>query len=253
VINPCVSLFGVHISTLRLEETLNKIVTLIDQRTHSIVTHVHITGLNIAYEQAWFRQFLNNSALVYCDGMGVKLGAKLTGQTIPERYTLGDWIWDLADISAKKGYRWFFLGNPPGVAEEAARLLLNKYPDLIICGTNHGFFRKDKEGSENKAVVQRINQSNADLLFVGLGMPTQERWLLENWEDLSASVAITCGGLFDVITGHSLRGPVWMHQNYLEWLARLFFSPKKYFRRYLRDVPLFFFRILKQRLENFPE
>jgi N-acetylglucosaminyldiphosphoundecaprenol N-acetyl-beta-D-mannosaminyltransferase len=245
-----VSIFGVNVSALGLEETIKTVERLIDNHSHAIVTHVHITGLNIAYEQPWFRDFLNHSALVYCDGMGVKLGALLTGQYIPERFTLGDWIWPLAALSEKKGYRWFFLGNPAGSADSAARLIQEKHPNLAIVGTQHGFFDKSRNGQENRSVIQKINQTKADLLFVGLGMPAQEKWLLDNWQDLHIPVAITCGGLFDVLTGTSYRGPAWMHQNYMEWLARLVFEPKRYGHRYLHDVPLYFFRILKQSLLN---
>ncbi len=244
--NTTVSLFGVKVSTLGLEETIKTLEFLIDHQTHEIITHVHITGLNIAYEHPWFRDFLNNSALVHCDGMGVKLGALMTGQYIPERFTLGDWIWPLAARSETKGYRWFFLGNPAGAAEAAARLIQDKHPNLAIVGTQHGYFDKSRFGQENRKVVQEINQSKADLLFVGLGMPVQEKWLLENWQELQIPAAITCGGLFDVLTGSSFRGPAWMHQHYLEWLARLVLQPKRYGRRYLHDVPLFFFRILNQ-------
>lgn len=244
--NRTVSIFGVKVSTLGLEETIKNLEFIIDSQSHEIITHVHITGLNIAFENPWFRDFLNNSALVYCDGMGVKLGALLTGQFIPERFTLGDWIWPLAARAETKGYRWFFLGNPPGSAATAARLLQQKHPNLAIVGTQHGFFEKSKDGVENRKVIHEINQSKADLLFVGLGMPAQEKWLLENWQDLRIPAAITCGGLFDVLTGSSYRGPAWMHQHYMEWLARLVLKPKRYGRRYFHDVPLFFFRILNQ-------
>ena len=242
-----VSIFGVRIDTLRLEETINKIDFLLNNHHRSIITHVHSTGLNIAYEQAWFRDFLNQASLVYCDGMGVKLGALLTGQKIPERYTLADWIWPLASISESKGYRWFFLGNPPGNAQNAANLINQKHPNLIFTGTFHGFFNKSQDSFENAMVIKKINESNPDLLFVGFGMPAQERWIKDNWGRINVPVIITCGGLFEVLTGNSVRGPSWMHQNYMEWFVRLFFSPKKYGRRYLHDVPIFLYRVMKQR------
>jgi N-acetylglucosaminyldiphosphoundecaprenol N-acetyl-beta-D-mannosaminyltransferase len=215
-----------------------------------LIAHANLHGLNLAYEQPWLRDFYNRADLVYCDGMGVKLGARMVGSEIKERYTLADWIWELAGLAAEKSFRLFLLGNPPGVAEKAAQNLTRRYPTLQIAGVQHGYFEKSALSSENEGVVAEINRHQPDILLVGFGMPVQERWLDQNWPQLEVHVAITCGALFEYLSGDLKRGPRWMTGNYLEWLARLLISPRRYLGRYMRDLPLFFYRLTKQRLNG---
>jgi N-acetylglucosaminyldiphosphoundecaprenol N-acetyl-beta-D-mannosaminyltransferase len=241
------NILGVRVALLALPEVLEYIQRATQGDGRTLITHVHVMGLNLAYEQAWLRQFINQSNLVYADGMGVKVGGALLGYRIPQRFTLADWIWPLAEIAETGSLALFLLGNPPGAAERAADRLRERFPNLKIAGAYHGFFDKTPGSLENEQVVTQINATRPDILLVGFGMPAQERWLMENWPRLDARLAITCGALFEYLAGDLQRGPAWMTQHYLEWLARLLISPRRYWRRYLRDNPLFLYRILKQR------
>jgi N-acetylglucosaminyldiphosphoundecaprenol N-acetyl-beta-D-mannosaminyltransferase len=242
-----INMLGVQIDALLLDEFLDEICALAQSGQRALIAHVNIMALNLAYEQTWYRDFLNSCERVYCDGMGVKLGAYILGARIPQRFTLADWIWPLARLGAERGLAFFFLGNPPGVARRAALLLQQSYPSMVV-EAQHGYFNRAAGGPENQAMLARINASGAQILMVGLGMPAQERWLQENWPHLDVPVAITCGALFEYVSGELRRGPRWMTQNYLEWLARSAISPRRYARRYLRDIPLFAYRLLHQRL-----
>ncbi len=242
-----VNVLGVGIDPLTLEQMLANIFESVAQARRLLITHANVTGLNLAYQQDWLRDFYKRCDLVYCDGMGVMLGARWLGLGIPERYTLADWAWPLAERAAQQGATLYLLGNPPGVAEQAGEKLRQRYPSLRIAGAQHGFFDKAPGCSENQAVLEKINAAHPDILLVGFGMPLQERWLKENWPGLNAKVAITCGALFEYLSGDLRRGPRWMTQAYLEWLARLLISPRRYARRYLRDLPLFTYRIAKQK------
>jgi N-acetylglucosaminyldiphosphoundecaprenol N-acetyl-beta-D-mannosaminyltransferase len=231
---------------------LHSVISAIQRRQRVLITHIHVMGLNIAYEQTWFRDFLNDSDLVYCDGMGVKLGARLLGSCVPERLTLADWYVSLAELARQNNFSLFLLGNPPGIAEQAADRLRQRFSGLPIAGVHHGFFCKDAGHAENEAVITMINAARPDILLVGFGMPAQERWLLENRPRLDVNVVITVGALFEYIAGDLARGPRWMTQNYLEWLARLLISPGRYWRRYLRDNPIFLARLLRQKISGSP-
>jgi N-acetylglucosaminyldiphosphoundecaprenol N-acetyl-beta-D-mannosaminyltransferase len=242
-----INLLGVGIDPLPLEQLLARVLQTAGQGGRALVAHANITGLNLAYEQGWLRDFYNRCDLVYCDGMGVMLGARFLGQRIPERYTLADWVWPLADQAAQRGVALYLLGNPPGVAARAAESLRRRFPSLRIAGAQHGFFDKTPGSPQNQAVVEQINAAQPGILLLGFGMPLQERWLLENWPSLNVNVAITCGALFEYLSGDLPRGPRWMTGHYLEWLARLLISPRRYARRYLRDLPLFAWRIARQR------
>lgn len=242
-----VEIFGVNIDALKLADFLQEIDQTISAGERRLVSHVNITGLNLAYELDWLRRFYNSCDRVFCDGMGVLLGARLLGQEIPERFTLADWMWSLAEQLSRKGHSLFLLGNPPGVAARAANQLTIRFPSLNIVGSQHGYFNLSAGDSENEHVLRAINKAGPHVLMVGFGMPKQERWLMENWASINANVAITCGALFEYLAGDLKRGPQWMTDHYLEWLARALLSPRRYAGRYLRDNPRFFYRIIKQR------
>jgi len=242
-----VNILGVKVDQLRLDDVLALIGEVVAGGQRAIITHAHIMALNIAYQTPWFRQFLNDASLVYCDGMGVKFGARLLGHHIPQRFTLAGWVWQLAELAERESISIYLLGNPTGVPERAAARLKGKYPGLRIAGTHHGFFNKSKGHPENQAVLAQINSARPNILLVGFGMPAQERWIKENWYDLDVNITITVGALFEYISGDLDRGPDWMVNNYLEWMYRLASRPGRYAQRYLRDNPLFFYRILRQR------
>jgi N-acetylglucosaminyldiphosphoundecaprenol N-acetyl-beta-D-mannosaminyltransferase len=123
-----VNVLGVGIDPLTLEQMLACILQTVAQDRRALIAHANITGLNLAYEQDWLRDFYNRCDLVYCDGMGVMLGARWLGRRIPERYTLADWIWPLAERAAQQGASLYLLGNPAGVAERAAESLRRRFP-----------------------------------------------------------------------------------------------------------------------------
>jgi N-acetylglucosaminyldiphosphoundecaprenol N-acetyl-beta-D-mannosaminyltransferase len=242
-----VNILGVQVASVRLQDVLDLIRRTVERKQRALITHVNITGALLAYENEWMRQFLNASDLVYCDGMGVKLGAKLLGWDIPERFTLADWIWQLVALAEEEGFSIFLLGNPPGIAEAAAARLRARMPKLNIAGAQHGYFEKSPDHPENLDVLEKINASEADILLVGFGMPIQEKWLQENWDRLEVNVAISVGALFEYVAGDLKRGPRWMTEHYLEWLARMVISPHRYANRYIHDAPLFLYRILHQK------
>lgn len=242
-----VNVLGVQIAQVTLKEALQRILEIVECRQRAIISHTNVTGMNIAYEQPWFRKFLNSSEFVYCDGMGVQLGARLLGHHIPERFTLADWMYEYAQLAEEHHLSFYFLGNPPGVADRAAIRLRERFPDLKIVGAHHGYFDKTPGSPENEAVIADINRSRPDILLVGFGMPLQERWLSENRDRLEATLAMPVGAAFEYVAGDLPRGPRWMTQNYLEWLARVLISPARYSKRYLKDNPLFLYRVLKQR------
>lgn len=243
-----VDVLGVQVDALRLAEVLERFRRVIAADGRALVAHANIMAINLAYEQPWFRDFLNEADLVFCDGMGVKLGARILGAEIPERYTLADWIWQFAGFAAQHDYSFYFLGNPEGVAQRAADHLKEEFPPLNVIGVRDGYFEKTKGCAENNAVLDDINARKANILLVGFGMPVQEMWLKENWHELDVNIAITCGALFEYLSGNLKRGPDWMTQNYLEWLSRVLISPNRYGKRYARDIPKFAYRVLKRRV-----
>lgn len=243
-----IRILGVDVHPLATEAVHARIARAIEGGGHELVLNANVHALNLARAEPWFRDFLNAAQVVFCDGAGVMLGARILGAHIPERITYADWMWQLAGLAEQRGWSFFFLGARPGVAEGAAASLRARHPDLRIAGVHHGYFDSAAGSAENRAVVEAINRAAPDILVMGLGMPLQERWLRENWADVDARVALSGGAVFDYLSGGLRRAPRWMTEHGLEWLGRLAIEPRRLWRRYLLGNPLFLARVIRQRL-----
>ncbi len=242
--NNSVLLFDVSIQTLPLADFLMRLRKTMQEKGRLLAGNVNIHAMNLAWENQSFREALKKFDMVICDGFGVKLGAALTGQHIPERYTPPDFIHRLMQIVCEQNGSIFLLGAAHGVAERAAAVLQQSTPGLKIAGVHHGFFDKSKNSFENKVLLEQINTSQPSLLLVAFGMPHQELWLAENWPDLKVNTALTVGALFDTLAGDILRAPRWVTDHGFEWLARLLIEPRRLWRRYIIGNPLFFWRVI---------
>jgi N-acetylglucosaminyldiphosphoundecaprenol N-acetyl-beta-D-mannosaminyltransferase len=245
-----VTIFEVPIDDIPVEELVKFIVDSCVHHKKAIVTYVNVHALNLAYQTARFRQFLNEADLVFCDGYGVKWGGRLLGHNIQYRYTPPDWIGLLSASIQETGITMYLLGAKPGIAQKAASRLMERHPGLQVVGWHHGYFDKSLASPENLAVIENINEAKPNILILGFGMPLQEFWLMENWPYIEANVAIPAGAMFDYVAEATPRGPRWMIDNGLEWLARLLIEPVRLWRRYIIGNPLFFLRLFKQRIRN---
>ena len=247
---PSINLLGARLTLLDWDALLRVVSDAVAQRRKILVASGNVFSFNLAYEKPWFRDFLNRADLVRLEGEGLRWGARILGHETPARLVFADWVWDLAAVAAERGFTFFLLGARPGVAEKAADRLRERYPDLRVVGVHHGYFDKTAGSAENEAVIAQINAVKPNILFVGFGMPLQERWLKENWDRLDVNVAFTCGAMFDYVSGELRRAPKWMNDHGLEWLGRLIIEPRRLWRRYLVGNPLFMWRVLKQRIRQ---
>ena len=245
---PFVDVLGVRVHTLSLEDVIGHILRTVDEGNRAIVAYANVHAINLAFGHAEFRGFLNSADVVFCDGQGLRLGARLAGLRIPNRFTPPDWIHQLASECAKRGFSIYLLGARPGVATQAARRLERDVPGLRICGTHHGYFDKAPGHVENEQVIEAINAARPSILVVGFGMPLQELWLNRNWRRLNANVALPAGALLDYLAGGVPRAPRWLTDRGFEWLARLLIEPRRLWSRYLIGNPLFLGRVLLNRL-----
>lgn len=241
-----VEVLGVRVDSLSLSSLIRQIEHFVTSGGHYRVMYANVHVLNIAYHNPELRHILNQSDLVYCDGAGVKVGARLLGCHLPERMTGADWIHDLCQTCQKTGTTLYLLGGEPGVAEEAARVLTTRYPGLNVVGTHHGYY--DHDGPENDAVIAEINALHPDILLVGFGTPLQEKWIGRHFERLQVPVVWAVGALVDFVTGKKPRAPRWMLDHGLEWLYRLWTEPRRLWKRYIVGNPVFIWRVFMQRL-----
>jgi N-acetylglucosaminyldiphosphoundecaprenol N-acetyl-beta-D-mannosaminyltransferase len=243
-----VDVLGVGVDPVTVEGLHREVGRLIRNEHRGSVLNVNVHCLNLCYDDPELRGFLNGADIVFCDGAGVMLAARLLGRRIPERITYADWAWRLAAFTEAEGFSVYLLGARSGVAQEAARRLQARYPDLQIVGVRHGFFDHAAGSPENEAVVKVINGLRPDILLVGMGMPLQEYWLMENRNRLEVGVVLTGGAVFDYVSGGLRRGPRVLTDSGFEWLARLLIEPRRLWRRYLIGNFLFLLRVLRQRL-----
>lgn len=236
-----ISLLGVPIDDVSRTGLLDRVGELVNRgRTGApaTVAYVNVHVLDVAAHNEALVAFLNAADLVYCDGGGVLLGARLSGQQLTERMTGADWIWDFASRAEGK-WRVFWLGGEPGVTAEAAARLRAKHPGLLV-ETDHGFH------TDIAPLLAKINAFQPDILLVGMGTPTQEAWVARWREALDVPVVWVLGATHDFIAGRVSRGPEWLHQRQ-EWLARLWVDPKRLWRRYLLGNTRFLLRVLRAR------
>jgi len=239
---------GLPLDRVNVQELHAVIRDSIERKQKAVILNLNIHCVNLALRHSWLRDFLYQARLVFCDGDGIRWGAKLLGLKPPPKITYDRWIWQLAEFSDQNRYRLYFLGAQRGIAEEAVLRLKNRHPGLRVAGTHHGYFQK--EGEETQKVLDAINRIAPDILIVGFGMPLQEKWLCENWEKIDARVFLTGGAVFDYASGRIRRAPEWMIRIHLEWLFRLLNEPRRLFVRYAAGIPHFFFYVLKEKLKG---
>jgi N-acetylglucosaminyldiphosphoundecaprenol N-acetyl-beta-D-mannosaminyltransferase len=211
------------------------------------IAHINVRGMNLAYQFPWYRNFINNANLVFCDGIGVILGARIMGYEIESRHrmTCPDYIENLALTCERRDVSLFLLAGEPGITDKAIKKLKAIAPNLRIAG-HHGYF--DKNGRENDAVIETINQFQPDVLYIGFGMPLQERWIIDNFDKIATRVFLPLGACLDFYTDSVYRGPRWLTDNGFEWLTRLITQPARLWERYVIGNPLFLYRVFKQRI-----
>ncbi len=223
--------------------TMGEVLPLVQQfmlepRLHQIAT-TNPEFVMAAQKDEHFRQVLEQSDLCIADGIGLIWASRYLGTPLPERVPGSELVYNLAELSAQENWRLFLLGAAPGVAEEAAAVFQKNFSGLQIAGTYAG----SPDPAENEAIVQRINSSRADILFVAYGAPNQDKWIARNQDVLdSVRLAMGVGGSLDFVTGKAVRAPRWVQYLGLEWLHRLFHEPWRW--RRMLALPKFVIKVL---------
>ena len=187
------------------------------------------------------RESVNGCDIINIDGMGVAWGARLCGIDVPERVSGIDLFFNLLEMAAREGHPVFFLGARPEIVEKAVSTVREKFPRLQIAGWHHGYFWNDES-----AVVEKIRQSGAKLLFVAITSPKKENFI-DKWKDrLGVYFVMGVGGTFDVVAGKTKRAPKLMQDAGLEWFYRLCQEPRRMWRRYLLTNAVYSGILLKE-------
>ena len=176
---------------------------------------------------------LDFADLIHADGQFIVWMSKLTGGGVPERSATTDMIHSASAVAAARGYRIFLLGGPEDINNACANKLGELYKGLQIAGCRNGYFSDEEENS----IVNEINSSGADILWVGLGKPREMAFAQRNKTKLKCAWIVTCGGCFHYVVGDYARAPIWMQRAGLEWLHRMATGPRYLIKRYLITIP----------------
>jgi exopolysaccharide biosynthesis WecB/TagA/CpsF family protein len=193
--------------------------------------------VNVAHSDPEYRRALASADLLLPDGAGIELAARWHGARLTANLNGTDLCPVLANEFARRDLSLFLLGGLPGVAEKAARALVRDVPRLRIAGVLDGF-----AGAQPDTAIPTINASGAHVLWVGMGVPTQDVWLARHNAALSPRLVMGVGALFDFLSGRVLRAPLWMRRSRAEWLWRLGVEPRRMFGRYVIGNALFLSR-----------
>lgn len=237
-----VDLLGVHFYNIDMKQALGMIDERISSNMTENVFFINADCLNKTVSDPEYKQILQSTDLVFPDGSGINLACNMIGKPLKGNINGTDMFPLLCELAQEKGYKLFFLGAKPGIVEKMAGLLLTKYPELNICGYRNGYFDWQSQSQE---VVQEINQSGADILFVAFGAPLQEKWIQMNAPSLNTRINLGVGGLFDFYSDNIPRAPRWMRDLGIEWVYRLIQEPRRMWKRYILGNPLFLYRVYR--------
>jgi N-acetylglucosaminyldiphosphoundecaprenol N-acetyl-beta-D-mannosaminyltransferase len=177
----------------------------------------------------------SRAAFVLADGAPLVWASRLKRTPLPERVAGSDLILDLCELAAARNYRPFLLGGGPGVAEAAAKQLVDRFPGLQIAGTacpsNVG-----ASANECEELIQQVSGARADMLFAALGQPKGELWLASHLERLGVPACVQIGASLDFIAGRVRRAPSWVQRIGMEWAYRMSLEPARLGPRYARNA-----------------
>ena len=236
-----INVLGIAIDNVLMDEAIASIMERLDGEGPSQVCFVNADCANIACRDEEYRGVLGRADMVFADGSGLNIGARILGRRIRGNVNGTDMLPILCEALSGTGKGLFLLGARPGIADLVRDWICEQYPDTIVNGLHHGYFGPDEE-----EIIGQIRGSGASILLVAFGAPRQDVWIAERLDRLGVKVAVGVGGLFDFYSGRIPRAPRWMRRFGIEWCYRFYQEPARLWRRYVVGNPLFLLRVLGQ-------
>lgn len=233
-----INLLGAGIDKLNLCQCADRVEEYINSSVPHFIVTLNPELLFQAQSSPELLAMINRADLVTPDGVGIVWACGIMGEPVPGRVTGIDLMVKLLERAGEKGWRVFFLGSAPGVAEQAAQKMARRFPGLNVVGTHHGYF----SAADEPGIIETIKGLQPQLLFVALGAPRQEQWIDSHRELLGVPAAMGVGGSLDVLAEKVPRAPEWMRNLQLEWLGRLIRQPSRW--RRMLVLPRFVLKVL---------
>lgn len=236
-----------QVDNLTMDEAIDRIDKLVINKKPSYVVTPNVDHIVKLENDIEFQQVYKDADLILTDGMPLIWISKLKKMPIKEKVSGSDLFPKVCSLASKKGYKVFLLGAAEGVADKAAKNLMEKYNGLEVVGTYSPSYGFEKKEDEIENIINIINTTKPDILAVGLGAPKQEKFLYKYKDKLNVPVSLAIGASIDFEAGNIDRAPIWMQNAGLEWFYRLMKEPKRMFKRYLIDDMKIFKLVIKYR------
>jgi N-acetylglucosaminyldiphosphoundecaprenol N-acetyl-beta-D-mannosaminyltransferase len=237
-----VSVLGVRVHATSMDRALRTVEQAVTSREKGYVCVTGVHGVMEAQSDDSLKRILNQSTLTVPDGRPTVWVGWMHGLFEMRQVTGPDLMLQICELSAGKGYRHFFYGGNPGVAEELRDALTRRYPGLNVVGCFCPPFRP-LSGEEENALIRTVSELKPDFFWVGLSTPKQEKFMHQYLAKLDTRLMLGVGAAFDIHTGRIKDAPYWMKLGGVQWLHRLYQDPKRLWRRYLINNPKFVYRI----------
>ena len=241
-----ISLFGLNIDDKTLADASASIVCDAKLGVRQKVYFVNAHCINVAATNIKYLSVLQDGALLYADGSGMRLASKLAGFSLKDNVNGTDLFPLVCRDAANSGIKLALLGARPGIAQRCADNMRNQFPNLEFVWIHDGYFSLDDEVN----MINTINESGAQILFVAMGVPKQELWIARNVDRLRVPILLGVGALLDFYSDTMPRAPRRVRQLGLEWLFRLIIEPRRMFVRYVVGNPIFIIRTLWRRFRG---
>ena len=232
-----------NISILKsYEETYENLIKSLKSTSYVTVNNVHTIVLAVKNKN--YREALNNSILSLPDGRPLSIVARLKGVKNISRIFGPSFMEKALEWGQEDGLKHFFFGSSEKTLNEMIKNIKIRYPKALVAGAFSPPFKERFSDEENEFFIKLMNDSGADIFWIGLGAPKQELWMYDNYKNLNRGVMIGIGAGFDYLAGRIKHAPQWMKNFALEWLYRFIQEPARLWRRYLINNTLFLWYIL---------
>lgn len=228
-----VEMFGVPMASMTLPNAAEMLAEISHDKNTQVVNTCNVEHLVLMNSNEEFFNAYKRADWIFPDGMPLVWFSRLIGRRFPERVTGSDLLPEICRIAEKKGLRIFLLGGTSDVTPLAQKKLLELFPKLQIAGIATPWINLEECGEHGDNIVDIINATHPDIIFVGFGAPKQEIWTDRNRHRLKTGVVCMVGGTFNFLARKTIRAPRWMQKAGLEWFWRLFHEPKRLWKRYL--------------------
>jgi N-acetylglucosaminyldiphosphoundecaprenol N-acetyl-beta-D-mannosaminyltransferase len=242
-----IEMLGIFIDAVIPTQVIDTIANYLNRKNSGLMHIVTADSLALvrAGEEDRFKSVMCRAEMVVPDGAGIVWASDFLGTPLPGRVPGVALVSQICEHASRNGWKLFFLGGKPGIAEQAAQTL-SQNCKIDICGIEHGYFSPDS--AEEEAILKKLASARPDIIFVALGVPRQEWFIAKLRGYIDHGVAIGVGGSFDVISQTLPRAPVWMQQCGIEWLFRLWLEPSRFMR--MMKIPVFVLQVLRHKWNN---